>query len=55
VFLAEKGWSLGDIVHATRVAATGSASGPGFWDCLALVGKERCLQRIDRALAKAGA
>jgi glutamyl-tRNA synthetase len=54
-WLAERGLGLGDIVHAVRVAVTGSAAGPGLFDCLALLGKERCLLRIDHALAKARA
>jgi glutamyl-tRNA synthetase len=53
--LQARGWSLGDIVHATRVAVTGTAVGPGLFDCLAIVGKELCLRRLDRALAKARA
>jgi glutamyl-tRNA synthetase len=52
-WLGERGWALGDIVHAVRVATTGVGGGPGLFDCLALLGKERCLRRIDQALAKA--
>ena len=48
-----QGLGLGDIVHAVRVAVTGTAIGPGLFDCLALLGKELCLRRIDRALEKA--
>jgi glutamyl-tRNA synthetase len=54
-WLAEKGIALGDIVHAIRVAVTGSGTGPGLFECLSLVGKELSLRRIDRALAKARA
>lgn len=49
-FLAERGWQLGDIVHAVRVAVTGVAGGPGLFDCLAVIGQPACLARIDRAL-----
>lgn len=42
--------SIGQIIHALRVATTGKAKGPGMFDCLVLLGKERCLKRIDRAL-----
>jgi glutamyl-tRNA synthetase len=52
-YLAERNLALGDIVHAVRVAVTGTATGPGFFDCLALIGQATCLHRIDRALAKA--
>jgi glutamyl-tRNA synthetase len=53
-WLEEKQLGLGDIVHAVRVAVTGSAAGPGLFDCLAVLGRERCLARIDRALARLG-
>ncbi len=45
---------LGDVIHAVRVAATGKAQGPGLFDTLAVLGRERCLARIDRALDRAG-
>jgi glutamyl-tRNA synthetase len=51
-YLAEAGLALGDIVHAVRVAVTGTGVGPGLFECLELVGKDRCLARIDRALEK---
>jgi glutamyl-tRNA synthetase len=51
--LAERGWSMGDIVHAVRVAITGVPVGPGLFDSLEIVGKDLTLRRIDRALAKA--
>jgi glutamyl-tRNA synthetase len=53
--LAARGWELADIVHAVRVAVTGTAVGPGFFDCLSLIGKDLCLRRIDQALAQARA
>ena len=52
-YLEGKGLALGDLVHAVRVAVTGTAAGPGLFDCLELIGKTRCLHRIDRALEKA--
>jgi len=52
-WLLERGWQLGDIVHAVRVAVTGVAGGPGLFDCLALLGRDTCLHRIDTALVKA--
>jgi glutamyl-tRNA synthetase len=41
---------IGDIVHAVRVAITGKAVGFGLFDTLAILGRDRCLARIDRAL-----
>jgi glutamyl-tRNA synthetase len=45
-----QGIKLGDVVHAVRVAVTGKAVGFGLFDTLAILGRERCLARIDRAL-----
>ncbi|HYW78170.1 MAG TPA: glutamate--tRNA ligase [Thermoguttaceae bacterium] len=42
---------IGQIIHAVRVATTGKAIGPGLFDCLAILGKEACLARIERTLA----
>ena len=41
------------LIHALRLSTTGQAVGPGVYDCLALLGKERSLARIDAALVKA--
>ncbi|HEX3656587.1 MAG TPA: glutamate--tRNA ligase [Pirellulales bacterium] len=49
-FLAAENIKIGDIIHALRVAVTGKSVGPGIYDCLALLGRDRCLARIDRAL-----
>jgi glutamyl-tRNA synthetase len=49
-FLEAEGIKIGDIVHTLRVAVTGKSVGPGVYDCLAILGRESCLARIDRAL-----
>jgi glutamyl-tRNA synthetase len=51
-FLENEGIKIGDIVHTLRVAVTGKSVGPGVYDCLAILGREACLARIDRALSK---
>ncbi|MCC7415905.1 MAG: glutamate--tRNA ligase [Acidobacteria bacterium] len=38
------------LIHATRVAVTGSAASPGIFDVLELDGRDRVLARIDDAL-----
>jgi nondiscriminating glutamyl-tRNA synthetase len=43
---------LADINHALRVSTTGVPVGPGLFDCLAILGKEETLRRIDLALAQ---
>lgn len=45
---------LGDIIHALRVAVTGKAAGFGMFDTLAILGRDRCIRRINRALDKLG-
>jgi glutamyl-tRNA synthetase len=51
-FLQEEGAQIGQIIHALRVAVTGKAVGFGLFDALAILGKERCLARITRALGR---
>ena len=48
---AQLGVKVGGIVHPTRLAATGSNVGPSLYHLLEVLGKERVLARIDRALA----
>ena len=49
-FVEEEETGLGGIIHAVRVAVTGKPAGIGMFDCLELLGRERVLARIDRAL-----
>jgi len=51
-FVEAEGIKIGKVIHALRVAVTGKAVGFGMFDTLAILGKERCLARIDRALAR---
>jgi glutamyl-tRNA synthetase len=50
-FVAERGIAIGQIIHALRVAVTGKGVGFGMFETLALLGRERSLRRIDRAMA----
>jgi glutamyl-tRNA synthetase len=38
------------LIHPTRVAVTGRTAGPGLFATLAVLGRERVLSRLDRAL-----
>ncbi len=51
-FVAARNLGLGAIVHALRVAVSGKAVGFGLFDILAILGRERVVARIDRALAR---
>lgn len=44
------GLSLGKIVHPTRLALTGRTVSPGLFDVMVLLGKEKTLARITRAI-----
>jgi glutamyl-tRNA synthetase len=41
----------GALVHPCRLACTGKPVGPSLYHLLEVLGKERVLQRLDRALA----
>jgi glutamyl-tRNA synthetase len=45
------GTKVGALVHPTRLAVTGSNVGPSLYHLLEVLGKEKVLARIDRALA----
>ena len=48
------GVKIGDLIHPIRVAVTGKTVGPGLYDCLAILGREKSLARIKRALPLCG-
>jgi glutamyl-tRNA synthetase len=55
VFVEQQGVKIGDVVHAVRVAVTGKPVGFGLFDALSILGRERSLRRIERALVIAPA
>ena len=46
------GVKVGALVHPTRLAVTGSNVGPSLYHLLEILGKEKVLARVDRALLK---
>jgi glutamyl-tRNA synthetase len=48
----ELGVKVGVLVHPTRLACTGAPSGPSLYHLMEIIGKERTLERIGRALAR---
>ena len=46
------GWKAGDFFKPMRVAITGRTVSPPLFGSMELLGRERCLARIDAALAK---
>jgi glutamyl-tRNA synthetase len=50
----EFGVKPGVLVHPTRLACCGNTAGPSLYHLIAILGRERVLQRLDRALARMG-
>jgi glutamyl/glutaminyl-tRNA synthetase len=44
----------GVLIHPTRLAVTGNPNGPSLYHLLEVLGKEKVMQRIGRALANEG-
>jgi glutamyl-tRNA synthetase len=51
-FIAKEGIAANQIVHALRIALTGKPVGFGLFDILAILGRERALARLERAIAR---
>jgi glutamyl-tRNA synthetase len=45
----ERGWPLGDMNMAVRVAVTGRTIGPPLYESLEILGKDKTLERIEQA------
>ena len=51
--LAEaRGWKVGDLFMAIRVAVTGRTATPPLFDTLVALGQDRTLERLDRAIER---
>ena len=50
--VAELGIKAGDLVHPVRVALTGKAIGPGLFDTMVILGKERTVKRLAQVFSK---
>ncbi len=53
-FAAVNNMKTKEIIHPLRVFVTGREGGPGLFETLELVGKERCIERIQRILSNQG-
>jgi len=51
----QKGVGTGSLIHPVRVAVSGTATGPGLFELLEVLGKERVLRRMERAVQRFGA
>lgn len=48
------GWKQGDVNMAVRLAVTGTRVGPPIYESVELLGRERALARLDRAIGTLG-
>ncbi len=51
-WIESRGMQIGQLVHALRLALTGKTAGPGLFDCLELLGRERSISRIEQAIQR---
>ena len=49
-----KGYKLGDVMNAFRLALVGIGKGPGMFDISAFLGREETLRRLRRAIKVLG-
>ena len=50
-WIEEKGYGMGQVMNTLRLALVGAGKGPGMYDVTAFIGREECLNRIDRLFA----
>ena len=49
-WITEKGYHMGNVMNAFRLAVVGECKGPHMFDITELIGKEKTLARINRAI-----
>jgi len=49
-WIASKGYKMGDVMNAFRLALVGEGKGPGMFDISAFLGKDETLRRLKRAI-----
>jgi glutamyl-tRNA synthetase len=45
------GIGAGKLIHPLRLSLTGISVGPGLFEMMAVMGKERCIRRIEQAVS----
>ncbi len=53
-WVEDKGYKLGDIMNAFRLALVGMGKGPGMFDITAFLGKDETLRRLHKAIEVLG-
>lgn len=50
-WIADKGYKMGDVMNAFRLALVGIGKGPGMFDISAFLGKEETIKRLRKAIS----
>ncbi|MGN1254566.1 MAG: glutamate--tRNA ligase [Prevotella sp.] len=53
-WIADKGYKLGDVMNAWRLALVGIGKGPGMFDISAFLGKDETIRRMQKAIETLG-
>ncbi len=53
-WIADKGYKMGDVMNAWRLALVGIGKGPGMFDISAFLGKEETIKRMEKAIETLG-
>ncbi|MBI4714478.1 MAG: glutamate--tRNA ligase [Nitrospirae bacterium] len=48
--MAETGLKMGQVAQPVRAALTGRTVSPGIYDVMAILGREKCIRRLERAI-----
>lgn len=48
----EKGLGAKQLIHPTRLALTGKTEGPSLFELMEVLGKEKCIERLEKAAAR---
>ena len=51
-WIADKGYHLGNVMNAFRLAVVGECKGPHMFDINELIGRDETIKRIRKAIAE---
>ncbi len=49
-WISEKGYGMGQVMNTLRLALVGAGKGPGMYDVTSFIGREECVERINRLI-----
>ena len=53
-WITDKGYKMGDVMNAFRLALVGIGKGPGMFDISAFLGKDETIRRLKKAIQVLG-